>query len=198
MTGNIKTLNPPVLVLAAGLSERMGTMKPLLKFDEKDTFLSHIIAEYEKFGSKEIIVVTNEKVVNVISETVLENIKIILNKNPLSGRLGSIKLGLKALKTKGACFIHNTDNPFVNSGLLMEMASMSNDENYIVPVFKGKGGHPILIGRKAIEHVNSLKQADADLREILKSFERINAQTTDERILYNMNTMEDYNKYFKK
>ncbi|MFH0865326.1 MAG: NTP transferase domain-containing protein [Bacteroidota bacterium] len=196
MIGNIKTPAFPVVILAAGLSERMGLMKPLLKFNEKEIFLSHIIAEYEKLGSQEIIIVTNETVVNEIDKTSLRNAEIVINKNPASGRLHSIKIGLNLLKTKNACFIHNTDNPFVNQPLLHKMTLSVNDNNIVVPVYKGKGGHPILIGRKVIEHICKQKQTDADLRELLKYFERINVQTTDEKILCNINSMEDYNKYF--
>lgn len=198
MIGNIKTLAYPVVILAAGLSERMGIMKPLLKFNEEETFFSHIIAEYEKFGSHEIIIVTNETVFASIDKTGLRNVKIVINKNPSSGRLSSIKTGLKALKTQNACFIHNADNPFVNHSLLHEMSLPVSENDIIVPEYKGKGGHPILIGRKAIKYICKQKQTDSDLREILKLFERINIQTDDKKILYNINTKEDYNKYFGK
>lgn len=198
MIGNIKTLAHPVVILAAGLSDRMGMMKPLLRFNEKETFLSHITAEYKKLGSSEIIIVTNKSVVAAIDKTSLKKEKIVINKNPSSGRLNSIKIGLNALKKKNACFIHNADNPFVNQPLLHKMTLSVNDNNIVVPVYKGKGGHPILVGRKAIKYICKQKQTDMDLREILKCFERINVQTTDEKILCNINTLDDYNKMFYK
>lgn len=198
MIGNIKTLAYPVVILAAGFSDRMGMMKPLLRFNENETFLSYIISEYEKLNSAEIILVTNETVIAAIEKVSLKNVKIVINKNPSSGRFNSIKIGLNTLKTKDACFIHNADNPFVNHSLLYKMTMSVNDKNYVVPVYKGKGGHPVLIGQTVIKHICKQKQTEADLREILKLFERINIRTTDEKILYNINTKKDYNNYFRK
>lgn len=198
MTENIKISAHSVVILAAGLSERMGFLKPLLKFDEFDNFLSHIVSEYEKIAIPEIIVVTNEAVRVAIGEKKIGNAKIIINKNPGLGRFGSIKIGLNEVKKKNACFICNADNPFINTALLIKMASKVKEENYIVPEFEGKGGHPILMGCKVMEAICKQKQNDVDLREVLRPFERMNITTDDERILYNINTKEDYNYYFRK
>lgn len=198
MTGNIKTIASSVVILAAGLSERMGVMKPLLRFDERQTFLSHIYSEYKKLGPAEIILVTNESVVSAIDKECFGNANIIINKNPSEGRLQSVKIGLEALNKNDACFIHNVDNPFVNAELLIEMSKKVNNGNYIVPVFNGKGGHPILVGKRAIEYICLQKKPDMNLREVMNVFDRVNVNTSDARILCNVNTLEDYYTYFNK
>ena len=50
------------IILAAGLSERMGIMKPLLCFDDQHNFLEHLIDDYSKIITEEIVVVVNNEV----------------------------------------------------------------------------------------------------------------------------------------
>jgi molybdenum cofactor cytidylyltransferase len=185
-----------VVVLAAGLSERMGIMKPLLKFSRHQTFLEHIIEAYRTFGSSEIVVVLNDEVRKKFTE--IEKIKIVLNNNPSSGRLDSVVMGLSMLENKHACFIHNSDNPFVNIEVLKMMEKELPGADYIVPVFNGKGGHPVLLGKEVIKFIVDRKYIENNLQEVLKSFERRNIETSDERILCNINTKEDYLNFFNK
>lgn len=186
----------PVIVLAAGLSERMGMMKPLLKFSGDETFLEHIVEAYRKYGASEIMVVTNKVVSDKIKK--IKNLKIIINAEPQLGRMGSVILGLSALKNKNSCFIQNCDNPFVNVSLLKDIEINLKEDNYVTPSYKGKGGHPILLGEKVIAYICEQKKPDAELRELLKQFKRKNVETDDEKILCNINTIEDYNFYFGK
>ncbi|HNW98492.1 MAG TPA: NTP transferase domain-containing protein [Bacteroidales bacterium] len=196
MSENDNKISSSVVILAAGLSERMGKMKPLLSFNNNKTFLEQIISQYQKFNSSEIVVVTNNYVNENLKLSVYKNVKIIINHTPSLGRMSSIILGINALTEKKCCFIHNVDNPFVNIDLLEKLQLFINDENYVTPVYNDKGGHPILIGKNALEKISVQKIEDADLREIFKPFKRKNVQTDDEKILYNINTIDEYKKYF--
>lgn len=188
----------PVVILAAGLSDRMGMMKPLLKFNWDRTFLEHIVKEYESYGSSEIIVVTNDTVYEKIKTENFKKVKFIINKEPQHGRMSSVIMGVSALTIKNRCFIHNCDNPFVNISLLRKLEKKLGQGDYIVPVYERKGGHPILISGKVINKILKEQLVDSDFRDVLKAFIRENTETSDNKILCNINTLEDYKKYFCK
>lgn len=195
MIEKIKNSVHPVVILAAGLSQRMGSFKPLLKYNEQNTFISHLIYEFNKIEPSQIIIVTNESVFNILGGWEINNVKILINKNPAEGRLSSIKIGIDALENKTACFLHNVDNPFVNPALLERMADMVKVSNYVVPVHNGKGGHPILLGSNAIKLISSHENTETDLREILKVIQKKMIPSEDDRILVNINTQDDYDKF---
>ncbi len=189
----------PVIILAAGLSGRMGFPKPFLKCDEKSTFLEKIIAEYLSFGSREIIVVINDegycRVKNEMPQ-IEQFAKIVVNRKPEKGRFRSVKLGLTAIVKIQPCFIQNIDNPFVNISLLAGMSEHTEPHSYVVPVYEGNGGHPILISNEIGKFILSQGERDYDLREILKKFNRIEYKTDDRNVLININTMKDYKRIF--
>jgi len=188
------------IILAAGFSNRMGQCKALLSFDKEKTFLEKIIEEYIKFGTSEIVVVINKTIENELINNAHfdEKVKFVINHKPEIGRWSSIITGLKELKNEGNCFIQNVDNPFVTSELLVDIDKNINADNYVVPVFKAKGGHPIIIGHEIIKNILTFDDTDRDLKEYLTKFKRTEVEVNDENILININTMEDYMKYFRR
>lgn len=189
-------LQSSVIILAAGLSERMGKMKPLLRFNEQQNFLEHIIDEYSRIIKDEIIVVVNSKVSDEINIPNNPKVKFIINDNPYQGRMSSVILGIQALRYRRSCFIHNVDNPFVTYTLMKDMENRITENSCVMPFYNDKGGHPILFGEKIIAHISEAK-SDDDFRKALTPYECIHAETDDEKILININTKNEYHKYFK-
>jgi len=189
-----------VIILAAGMSSRMGVLKPFLKWDKHTTFLEKIISEYKLININEIIVVINNEVYKQIKKEIPENIEsvnIIINGTPEKGRMSSLKLGIQNFSKPTPCFIQNVDNPFVTAGLLTSLNHVIEPDNYIVPVYQGKGGHPVLLGTGIINNISLFEDPYSDLRKLLKNFKRIEVETDDKNILVNINTLNDYQKYFK-
>lgn len=185
---------PAVIILAAGLSERMGEQKYNLNFSEEETFLEHIIHVYRRFVVSEIMLVVNEST-DLESFRNDESIKIVVNKNPEYGRFHSIQLGLKELKNTSV-FVQNIDNPFVNPGLLINMHNRLEDGEFAVPVYKDRGGHPVLLSKEIIELLINNFRNNSRFDDVLKSFKRKDVIVNDPYIGVNINTPEDYLKYF--
>jgi molybdenum cofactor cytidylyltransferase len=198
-THTIARVKFPVIILAAGLSARMGHSKAFLKWDKHATFLEKIIKEYSDFASGQVIVILNQ---DGYQQLLTENLavedycKIIINPHPERGRLSSIKLGVSELNKKTACYVQNVDNPFVSADLLDAMNNLVENDAYVVPVFEGKGGHPVLMGASVIDSVAEIQEDDVALHLILQKFKRIELETKDDQILVNINTEEDYKNYF--
>jgi len=188
------------IILAAGKSERMGFPKLSLKYDDKHSFIEHIVSEYLCFGCKEIILVVNEAGRNYLIMNKIkfpEEVKITINEYPDWHRFYSLKIGAKSLSEIRSVFIHNVDNPFVNNSILNELFDNINIADYISPEFKEKGGHPFLISEKIIKEITKTEENQKHLKEFLNQFPKIKVTVDDENILVNINILEDYVKYFK-
>jgi len=195
----IKEKEFSVIILSAGKSERMGTPKPALKFDESQTFIEHISFEYQQFGCKEIIIVLNKEnhtFLNDLNIKLPSNCKIIINNHPEWHRFYSLKTGVKSLKEINYVFVHNVDNPFVNQEVLNELLNHSDKADYIVPEFEGKGGHPFLLSPKIILEITQTNKNEMHLKDFLNQYSKLKIQVNEESILVNINTLEDYKKYF--
>ena len=190
---NIKSCS--VVILAAGNSSRMGMPKFALKFSDKVTFLEEIINKYKAFGCKEILVVLNREGVSVLDQKNIKlsnEIKVVINEHIEWERFYSIKLGLKNLNNYHPVFIHNVDNPFVNLNVLDNLFCEITESNFVVPIFKNKGGHPILLSEKIIENIISEEKNDLNFRDFLKGFEKKIVEVEDEKILVNINSEKEY------
>ena len=182
------------VILSGGDSKRMNYPKALLKFDDNINFLQKIVNEYSNFGCGKIITVLNSSLESMTVS--VENSEIILNYHPDFGRFYSIKSGLNEIRNSEYCFIQNIDNPFINHNILDLLSENIYDADCIIPFFEGRGGHPILIGKKIINDILSKEENNLNLKDFLKKYNCIRIETHDEKILININTPEDYKLYF--
>ncbi len=185
-----------VVILAAGRSLRMGVPKLRLPFDDKHTFLEAITERYLDFGCLDIAVVVNQENRQEIDAGKLDSsIKIIVNKHPEWQRFYSVQLGLQLTNPDDPVFIHNIDNPFVDKVLLQKMAESLSSDKYVVPVYRGRGGHPVLLSPSILKAILQTTGHSSNLKTFLKSYQRINIETSNPGILININTREDYRKF---
>lgn len=138
--------------MAAGMSSRIGKLKPLLILGEK-TVIEHMTDNASSEKINEVIVVVGKERERLIAKLTGKRIKIIENPDyKTSDMLASIKYGLQALDDDIDCFfIIPGDMPLISRACYEYMLKMfeSSKESDIVQVsFQGKIGHPILIGKK--------------------------------------------------
>ena len=187
-----------VIILAAGHSSRMGFPKALLEFTEQNcTFIEKIIAEYQQFECKSIVVVTNNIVIKEFDKRKIffaKNVKIIENKNIDFGRLNSIKLGLQNIENSDFCFVQNVDNPFVNQTILKDLETSIIENGFSELRYADKGIHPILISQPIIEKLKNISDLNQTLKECLSTFKKVSVVCDDVKLSFNINTEEDYRK----
>lgn len=190
-----------VIILAAGNSDRMNFPKPFLKWDDQFTFIGKIINEYRTFGCNQIVTVLNMDNILYYSNNKLNCLKqvtVVGNGFPEYERFYSVKIGLKVLIKPQHCFIQNVDNPFVTCDLLTSLYNNKTDSGYTAPIFKDKGGHPVLISKDIITHITGLQEEVLNLKSILAGFPKRTVEAGSDDILYNINTIEDYNRLIKR
>ena len=190
-----------VIILAAGKSSRMGSPKLGLQFDKKETFLEAIIRQYRSYSCKEILVVINEDGAALIrskSIDISSDVVLVTNTHLEWERFYSVKLGMQHLKCTYPVFIHNVDNPFANKEILSSLHNNISKVDYVVPVFQGRGGHPILVSEKIILAIKDEPKNDLILSDFLTLFDKKMLEVDDQQILVNINSKETYNNTLKK
>src|SRR5438128_1612854 len=137
------------VVLAAGLSARMGRPKSLLPLGGKP-LLAHVIEAIVSAGGIEpMVVVTGHAADDV--EKILQSFSVHPVHNPAyasGGMLSSIQVGVAAVMGKAdAFFVVLGDQPMVRPATLAAMtdAWRQNRPRVLLPTHDGKHGHPILL-----------------------------------------------------
>lgn len=194
----MKAREAGVVILAAGRSERMKEMKAFLPFDENARFIEKIFSIYSGWGCREIVVVTNPEVSKRMKQAgiVPSSVTIVVNDHMKFERFYSVKLGLAAIHTSSFCFIQNIDNPFITPHILDLLYEQRSHEKYVSPVFENKGGHPVLLNRENMNRICKWKVNSANFKEVLGTFECQNVEMPDDRVLININSPEEYQRFF--
>ncbi len=180
------------LILSAGNSSRMGREKASLHYGNGLTFAGQLIKIYAEFGCQPLAMVVNEGYSQATAD--VGRVHYILNRYVDRGRSYSIWLGLQSIPPGLPCFIQNIDNPFADQSLLLQMYERLIPEGYVVPEFNGKGGHPVLLGSKVVDHMRKMDDI-GNLRDVLRDFSRTGIPSADDRILWNINTPGDYSAF---
>jgi CTP:molybdopterin cytidylyltransferase MocA len=191
--------NTSAIILAAGKSERMGIPKFMLRHADGQTFLQKLVSEFLFFGCRQVVAVLNANgCLNLFHQTINlpVEMRLVENSHPEWGRLYSLKLAVDRATPAEHLFISNIDNPFMNVELLESLYQYAEQADYIMPEYQGRGGHPILISRKVAEDIRALTSYSGHLKEFLMRYSNVRVEVNNHLVLANINTMDDYQKYF--
>jgi molybdenum cofactor cytidylyltransferase len=183
------------IILSAGNSERMGKHKALLAFDKGTTFLQKITETYLLAGIEQVIVVVNSILFDTIKQgdyALSAKILLVINDKPELGRFYSLRTGIKYLLPGNFFFFQNIDNPYTSEALLRELILHKDEAEVIMPTFKGRTGHPVLINPSVIKEIIDARNSDLRIDLFLKRFGVIKVETSDKYILANINLPEEY------
>jgi molybdenum cofactor cytidylyltransferase len=190
MNSQSKCEKVSLLILAAGTSGRMGINKASLFSNEGSSFLEYLLKCYIHVGLSQIVVIINQET-NITDQM---GVRFITNYHPEKGRNTSIAIGIKEIKKGNACLIQNIDNPYFENTLLDQLIHTFENDSIVIPTYNGKGGHPLLIGPDVVEYLKSLRKIE-DFKAELSRFKQQRINWSDEGILLNINTPEDYAEY---
>ena len=185
-----------VILLAAGLSKRMGREKAFLTFDQKKTFLSQLMEVYVS-NCNRLIIVKNSISENWDSLNIPAETRIITNDKIELGRSYSIFLALQEVKDYTYVFLQNIDNPFTDNKLIKVLLQNKEKADYLYPKYKEKGGHPLLLNRRVMDKFIETYSPSFHLRNFLDSFSSLGIEVENELFSLNINTPEDYEHFLK-
>jgi len=137
------------IVLAAGRSSRMGDQKLLLPFSGK-TVIAHIVEQLLSSTVDEVHVVVGYQRKRISRELSGRPVSIVYNSNYKSGMLSSARCGLRDLPRQcRAALVALGDQPSITSKLIDQMLQSfaATGKSILVPLHKGKRGHPIIFSK---------------------------------------------------
>jgi len=176
----------------------MGQLKQLLPLHDKP-IIRHCLDNLITSGIENIVAVLGyrgDEVLAVIQEM---PVQIVLNKNQESEMAESVRIGLRAIAEKSSgVLVCLSDHPLVSIDTLKSLMQCFREapDKIIIPLYKGKRGHPTLFPRHAIEEIFN----GGTLRDIIdKNRSRLRfLDVQDEGVILDMDTKEDYDKVLKK
>jgi len=189
------------MILAGGESSRMGYPKHWLLDRNGITFMESLVQTYKAAGCEQIVVIVNgdschgkwAKYLDDISSFVL----VVENTNVDKGRFYSVKLAVEHLTELDFVYLQNVDNPLTNQDLLKLLMDNRLEEGLVIPTFKGKGGHPVLLSANIIKDLKQIKDNSLILRDVLNSYQRNYLPVPWEHVLVNINTPVAYTNYLE-
>ncbi|HRF93554.1 MAG TPA: selenium cofactor biosynthesis protein YqeC [Aggregatilineales bacterium] len=185
------------IVLAAGLSSRMGQSKVLLPWSENKTIIAHITEQLIRARIEHINVITGHLANDVKAALELYDIGITYNRAYKSGEmLSSLKAGLRAMPSEvSACFIVLGDQPSINARVLndLQMRYAEHGGDLLIPSYHTRRGHPILIGRRYWHEILMLSDKST-LRDFIGKHEADihYVPVESDSILRDVDTPQDY------
>ena len=182
------------ILLAAGLSKRMGCQKLLLPFQE-GTILSAVIEQLLQSFLTPIILVTSEAILQRIAFFSSDVIPVI-NATPELGQSGSMRLGLEQLEEGDDFCLMLGDLPFVTFRALIkayqEFIHLPQKYSALVPVRDGNYGHPSFFSSTWKERFLTVR-GDVGGRDVIKKYkEEVLICGGDDSFFCDLDTPEDY------
>lgn len=182
------------LVLAAGLSKRMGSPKQDITLAGKKV-LDHVVDSFLSSKVAEVVVVVRPGIAWQRSE---KGLKTVVNSRPSTGISGSLRLGLRALGLRSrAVVVGLGDKPAVLPSTIDRLISAyeSSGSSMVVPTFRGTRGNPVLFDRGLFPLMLRLRGDSGAKRLMEKSpHEVLEVPVEDEGVLVDLNAPGDIRK----
>ncbi|OEF97545.1 nucleotidyltransferase family protein [Desulfuribacillus alkaliarsenatis] len=187
LNGSADSTNVEGVVLAAGYSKRAGVYKMELDFDGRKMIELSIRAFYDLCSR---VIVVGGYQIERIEEAIKQypKVEVIYNEYYDQGMFSSVQKGLAATNADKVFFTPG-DYPLINQEICKSLLAASGE--IIIPVWKGKKGHPILLERKIINEI--LNEPDSyNLKAYIRRKVANYVEVSSPGILYDVDTLDDY------
>ena len=183
------------IILAAGKSERMGRVKPLLPWGKR-TLIEAIIDRVARSRAKEVLIVLGAARDDIEPVIAKYDLRTVFNPDSARGMLSSIQRGLEAVpRDARAVLFFLGDQPAPSAAIINRLidAYEKTGKGIVLPVCGGRRGHPVLIDLK---YRNAIRALDPGigLRQLVRNHPEdiLEVRTRSPRVLHDIDTPEDY------
>jgi molybdenum cofactor cytidylyltransferase len=174
------------VIVAAGLSSRMGVHKLLLDLGGETLVEKCLKAMYDQ--CERIIVVGGYRVKAI--EKIMQKysrVEVVFNPDYQQGMFSSVKEGCKHVRAE-RFFFTPADYPMIKESTYTSLLLVNGD--IVVPSYQSFTGHPVLLKTVLIKEL--LSGDYTNLREFIISKSFIHLELNDPGVLIDVDTMEDY------
>ena len=195
-------LKVDAILLAAGESKRMGPANKLFLEVKGKPMIEHTLTALNHAALREVIVVTSLVNIQLLSEEIIRNYRIILNPDYQQGMTTSIQKGVDASGSgANGYMICMSDQPFMRTeeyNLLLQHFAEAYQKDpacIVVPFFQKQKGNPVIFSaqyRAAILAHAEMEGCKAIVQENRNHVVKIDMPS--DSILHDIDTPEDYGK----
>lgn len=187
------------LILAAGKSERMGTLKLLLPWRGR-TILAEVVSQVLESGVDQALVVFGHAAAEqqmALSDITDDRLQVVLNPQYELGMLSSVQAGLRRLSPMvEAVLLSLGDQPRLPATVYRRVMERYIDSGLgiLIPSYRGKRGHPIVIHARFVPYLLNLDPVTESLHSLTSAYrEQIMDLPLDEpAVLQDVDRPEDY------
>lgn len=189
-----------MIILAAGESKRMGTIKQLLPW-KNTTLLGNLIEQGLASNVEKVFVVLGANYKNIIKKVETDNIEIIYNKNWSLGMGFSISFAMHYIDKKALCFdavlIALVDQPLIDVVYFNKLTNsfISDDYEIVTSKYNERVGVPAIFSSKYFDLLSKL-ESDFGARKIIKENIDDLKVVNEEDNLIDIDTISDYKSLF--
>lgn len=185
------------VVLAGGMSRRMGQPKVLMHWSGRKTILEQILEQLMLARVPNVTVVTGHRAGEVGAMALRAGAAVTHNAHFATGEmLSSLKAGLQAMPPHvSAALVVLGDQPRIQARVVAQVLNgyAEGIGDIVAPSYKMRRGHPILIDRRYWPEILALPE-HGSLRDILNQYkDRIGYVTVDtDSVLGDVDTPDEY------
>jgi molybdenum cofactor cytidylyltransferase len=196
---SIPRFSVPCVILAAGLSTRMGRPKALLPLGCGDSFLTRIVRTLQASDIARIAVVVGPRSAEIreaLASASLE-VQVIENPDPHAGQLSSLIAALSVIEGQNVdgLMVTLVDVPLVS----IETVRRVRDAYFrcrapiVRPVKEGRHGHPVIFDRSVFAELRAADPS-AGAKAVVRAHAHEASEVTveDEGAFLDIDTPEDY------
>jgi molybdenum cofactor cytidylyltransferase len=190
------------IILAAGLSTRMGESKQLLPF-RGSTIIETVIDNL--LGSKlsEVIVVVGHEAEKIQTRIQHKPVKIVFNPDYQEGMLTSAQHGVGSISASADAFAMTlVDLPLITPDLVDMVidAYIQAEAGIAVPSYNYRRGHPVVFNRRYVDDILGLDGNSGGVRSLYKKYaDDIHYVAVDtDRVLTDIDYRKDYEEALQK
>ncbi|MBR5093944.1 MAG: NTP transferase domain-containing protein [Oscillospiraceae bacterium] len=185
------------LIVAAGMSSRMGEFKPMLNIGSI-SIAQRVVATFQQAGVEKIVMITGYNATLLERHLSGNGIVFLRNEDYRTTQMfDSVCIGLRYLRDKCDRLLFTpVDIPLFTAATLR--ALLETDAELACPAVDGETGHPTLIAASLFDRILS-DSGDQGLRGALErsGAEMVRVPVEDRGILHDADTPEDYRALLK-
>lgn len=183
------------IVLAAGMSTRLGSPKQLLEIAGKP-LLAIALETLGRSQIQEIVVVLGASADLIRRQVALDGSKVVVNEAYREGMGTSLRVGLAAVNPRAkAALVVLADQPFLRPSTIDELIGQYEKQQpqIVIPIYRGFRGNPVLLDRSVFPELAGLS-GDIGCRAVFGNHTEniLKVPVDDPGILLDVDTRTDF------
>ena len=189
----MKPLQPAGVVLAAGLSRRMGSPKALLRLGNT-TFLDSLLASLLQARLSPLLAVVSSTIADTVRRDCrLDEARLLVNPDPDSAPIDSLRLALGRVPDSPGVVFFLVDQASLEPATVAAVAAALARTPVAVASYRGRPGHPTAFRRDVFARLlgpEANHGADKLVQELRRQGQVLEVDCDDPGVVRNINTRD--------